>query len=627
MNCLTTLLLALSCVVLSAQSEHTLDTEITDVTVFLKKAQVTRTGSINLPKGEHILKLKSISPYIDKKSIQFRANQNVAVLAVNYQLDYIGKDEQQEDHTKSLNDSIDSLVLAQRKNQIMIEVIEEDVNFLRSNRKVVNEEKVLTVSEVKSHATYQNEAMIALKLKRLELDGVQKEIRNELIRYRDQQAQYEDQSEAKGLIEIKVDVRQNTSIPVEISYVTDNASWFPSYDVTVNDLSEPMILSYKANLIQNTKEDWTDVSLTFSSNNPNLSPVAPELQIYYLNYGILPPSYGETTSGVSGVVTDAYGEAVIGASILVKGTTIGTITDLDGSFELPQITQGKSLQISFTGYVSQEVPLTGQFMNIVLQEGQLLDEVVVTGHRRKNKRSGAVEAVLQDELQGKAAGVRIRGYASIPNAALPVTLAEKTTNVSFKIDQPYTVKSDNQASVITMSTIAIPVTYRYHTIPKINTNAYLLASIDNWEQYNFLAGQVSVVLDDTYIGSSLLELSGAEKTLQLSIGIDKSVSISRERITDYTDKKFLSKKQTESIGWKTIVKNNKEQSIVIKVLDQVPVSTNDDIEVDIQELSRANHNQESGLCTWVIDLDPNQQKQLDLKYEVKYPKRTFLTIE
>ena len=264
-------------------------------------------------------------------------------------------------------------------------------------------------------------------------------------------------------------------------------------------------------------------------------------------------------------------------------------------------------------------------MHITLAESEvLLEEVVVTGYRRQYKSSGAVTTLGQ---AGSTPSVKIRGHSSIPNAALPVTLAEKTTNVSFKIDQPYTVQSDNQASVITMTTIAIPVSYQYHTTPKINTNAYLIASIDDWEQYNFLAGQISVVLDDTYIGSSLLELDRAAETLQLSIGIDKSVSVTRERITDYTDKKFLSKKQTESIGWKTIVKNNKEQPINIKVLDQVPVSTNDDIEVDIQELSRANLDEENGLCTWVIDLAPNEQKQLDLKYEVKYPKKTFLTIE
>lgn len=81
------------------------------------------------------------------------------------------------------------------------------------------------------------------------------------------------------------------------------------------------------------------------------------------------------------------------------------------------------------------------------------------------------------------------------------------------------------------------------------------------------------------------------------------------------------------VRWSTVIKNNKEQSINIKVLDQIPVSTNDDIEVEVEELSRAHLDEETGTCTWVMDLQANEQRQLDLKYQVKYPKRSHLIIE
>jgi len=612
---------------MSAQESHTLNTEITDVTVFLKKAQVARTGTINLTKGEHVLKLKGISPYVDKRSIQFSANRSVTVLGVNYQLNYIDDEYQSSDLTLSLNTSIDSLSRELNKYGVMKEVVNEDIQFLRANRQVVNEEKLLTVSEIQDHASYQSTTMTKLKLRRLELEHQENEISRKISRYYAQQAAQQNQSDAKGLIEIKVDVKQHGNIPILINYVTDNASWIPSYDIIVDDLQEPMVLSYKANVIQNTKEDWTNVNLTFSSNNPELSPVAPELQTYYLDYGLLPPSYDGSTAGSSGVVTDVSGEPLIGASIIIKGTTIGTITDLDGSFELPQINGNKTLEISYVGYVAKEVPISDDFTHIVLENGELLEEVVVTGLGRVQNKSSIT---YEDEVggnPGSAHEIKIRGLSSVPNAPLPVTLAEKTTNVSFKIDLPYTIESDNQASVITMSTIVIPVGYQYHTIPKVNTNAYLIARINDWEQYNFLAGQLSVVLDGTYIGSSLLDLGDADEILELSLGIDKSVSITRQRNTDYIDKRFLSKRQTESVGWKTIIKNNKEQAINIKVLDQVPVSTNDDIEVDITELSRAHLNEENGICTWELSLNPNEQRQLDLKYQVKYPRKSHLIIE
>ena len=623
MKWLTTLLLITFCYTIIAQSEELLETDITEVTVFLKKAQVTRAGSITLKKGEHLLKLKGISPYIDKKSIRFKANQNVSVLGLNYELDYLSIEKESAEE-KEINHKIDSLAPILKNHEVLIEVINEDISFLRENRQVVNEEQAMTVSELKQHAAYQSDAMTTLKIKKIEQEAEHRRVKNELKKYFDEQQLYRDNQKALGVVSIIVDVKNNDDIPIEISYVTDNASWYPSYDIAVDDLDDPMILSYKANVVQNTKEDWDDISISFSSNDPNISSVAPELKTYYLNYGTRPPTYDESTNEVTGVVLDESGEPLIGANVAIRGTTIATITDFNGQFSLPKVNSEKWLTISFVGYESQDVLMSNDPMTVVLEEGALLEEVVVLGYG--GARNKAIES-FDSDLSGRVSGVSIRGVSSIPNAPLPVTLSETKTNVSFNIDRPYSIKSDNTASTITMVTIPIPVDYQYYSIPKINTNAYLITSIQDWEQYNFLSGQVNVVLDGTYIGSSILELAGVEETLHLSLGIDRSVSLSRERIKDYTDKRFLSKKQTESVGWKTTVKNNKEQAINIKVLDQVPVSTNDDIEVELAELSNASVDEENGTCTWIFDLSPNEQKELDLKYQVKYSKRRALSIE
>lgn len=81
-----------------------------------------------------------------------------------------------------------------------------------------------------------------------------------------------------------------------------------------------------------------------------------------------------------GVVKDVNGEPVIGASVVVKGTTNGVITDLDGKFVLSHVTKGAVLEISFVGYVSQQVKWNGQALDLVIKEDtQTLDEVVVVG--------------------------------------------------------------------------------------------------------------------------------------------------------------------------------------------------------------------------------------------------------
>lgn len=107
---------------------------------------------------------------------------------------------------------------------------------------------------------------------------------------------------------------------------------------------------------------------------------------------------------VKGVIVDATGEPVIGANIMVKGTTNGTITDIDGKFTLSNA-QG-TLMISFIGYQPQEITVKGNETNlrIVLKEdSELLDEVVVVGYGTMKKESltGAVSAVDQKAFQGK----------------------------------------------------------------------------------------------------------------------------------------------------------------------------------------------------------------------------------
>ena len=102
---------------------------------------------------------------------------------------------------------------------------------------------------------------------------------------------------------------------------------------------------------------------------------------------------------VNGVVQDTQGEPIVGANVLIKGTTQGTITDLDGNFQLTADAD-VPLVISFIGYVTQELPAQ-PIMNVTLQEDtELLDEVVVIGYGqvKKNDLSGSVVALKAEEL-------------------------------------------------------------------------------------------------------------------------------------------------------------------------------------------------------------------------------------
>lgn len=143
------------------------------------------------------------------------------------------------------------------------------------------------------------------------------------------------------------------------------------------------------------------------------------------------------SSKVTGKVLDENGEPVIGASIIVKGTTVGTVTDFDGNFTLDVPSDGKQLVVSFIGMRSQEVNVASNVSVRLLADTQNLDEVVVTamGIKRERKALGyAAQDLKSDDLnksgttslanaiQGKLTGVDIRQSSGAPGASAQITI-------------------------------------------------------------------------------------------------------------------------------------------------------------------------------------------------------------
>ena len=139
---------------------------------------------------------------------------------------------------------------------------------------------------------------------------------------------------------------------------------------------------------------------------------------------------------VKGIVKDTAGEPVIGANVLVKGTTNGTITDFDGNFQL-SANKGDIIVISFIGFTAQELPATAELMNVVLKDdSELLSEVVVIGYgvAKKNDLTGSVTAMKPDEMnkglvtnaqdmmQGKIAGVNVTSASGTPGAGAQIRI-------------------------------------------------------------------------------------------------------------------------------------------------------------------------------------------------------------
>jgi len=606
--------LSLFAQILSAQKEVTLDSKLERVTVFQKGAQLTRTAEATLPTGETILVLKKLSPYLQPNSVQVKSDGDLVLVSVNSRKNFLEIEEQSE-QIETLQQESENLQDSLAETNALLEVIAQEEDFLNQNKTVGGTQNGYEFTNLREVSTYYGERLRTLKLERLELNRKVKTFTTEKEKI-DQQIKelMGERNQSTSEIVLKVRTEQALQTELEISYLALNASWFPTYDLKAKDVASPVALTYKANVQQNTGEDWNDVLLTFSNGNPSQSGKMPELNPYYLSFNRPQPrayqnfgSYDENT--VSGIIRDINGEPLIGANITVKGTSIGTVTDFDGVYSLTLPNPDAVLVISYAGFQPQEIPVQSRRTDVVLEEGLALDEVVVTG------------------LAGRASGISVEKAKPAQPKPAPTIVRENQTTVEFTLDIPYTLKSDGKSTTIDMAVFDIPATYEYQAVPKLEEKAYLTAKITDWEQYNLLEGEVNLYFENTYIGKSVLDVRYISDTLEVSLGSDKNVQVRREQITDFEKRNFIGNKRIETAGHRIWVRNNKAQDIRLVIYDQIPLSNNKDIEVENEELTAGNLNEETGRITWTGNLTAGQEFSFRNRYSVKYPKDEFIHLE
>jgi uncharacterized protein (TIGR02231 family) len=235
---------------------------------------------------------------------------------------------------------------------------------------------------------------------------------------------------------------------------------------------------------------------------------------------------------------------------------------------------------------------------------------------------------------GAPESARIRGVAEVADyEAEALSLAEFTTvnetqvSFEFQVDLPYTLPPDNKRYTVDLQKHNFPTEFEYHSIPKIDTDAFLMAKITGWENQNLLPGEIQLFFEGTFVGKSYLDPGATSDTLQISLGRDKGISVKRTRLAEFTERKFLGSNRIESRGWEIVVRNNKSMAVKLLIEDQIPVSTNKEIEITANEVSGADYNKESGKLLWRIELKPSESKTFRTKYTVKYPRNKTVILD
>lgn len=627
---LITMAMALLLVVVAKAENKKVTPELKHVTVFTNGAQVERTSSMNLLAGEQIVTFTGLSPYTDVKSMQIKAHGKLTVLGVNYRT--IHPDSLQ--RIKQLRDAEQKVKQTDNKEREMrsqLEVVNAQLEMLKTNCSTGNRTAVTPLANIKELNTYYAQEMLELKKKAISIDQELvklAEIREKQQKTADSIAHLKLKTITEA--ELKLQVPQAGKVDFTLTYYVKNAGWYPTYDLRSEGVGQPLQLSYKANMFQNTKEEWKNIPVTLSSANPNRSNIAPELRTYWLDYGKSAPRYDNeaVAEGVSGVVTDENGEPIIGATVKVVGASLGTVTDTKGYYSISLPRNDTQLSFSYIGYLTQTHHVKGSTLNVRMKEDNTtLNDVVVIGYGTKRKMSSRKLAKLNAEEADEGEVLKSKEMIKPESDLIAVKEQKAQFGYEFEIKQPLTMTSDGKTTTTEIARYQLPATYQYLGIPRADKDAFLVADATEWQQYSLLEGEASVYFENSFVGKTILDPTVVNDTLHFSLGRDNGIRIQRTMVSGRSTRRLLSTTQEQNLTWRITVKNSRKEAVSLTLRDQIPVSENSNITVTTEELSGGQLDKTTGIVEWQLQLQPNEQREFIVAYRVKFPKSRWLNVE
>jgi uncharacterized protein (TIGR02231 family) len=196
---------------------------------------------------------------------------------------------------------------------------------------------------------------------------------------------------------------------------------------------------------------------------------------------------------------------------------------------------------------------------------------------------------------------------------------------TFEIIQKVSIISGNAPQKVTINVLNFKGTMDHYTIPKQSASVYLKTKLCNGSESPLLAGKANVFYDGDFISATAITTVVPTDSFEIFLGVDQAMKIKRELVAKFTDDAgFAGGKMKIAYEYKITVENFRKTDENITVLDQYPVSQNKDIEISLKSVNPPvtplPDDENRGFLRWVFGMKPTEKKQLQFKYEIKYPK-------
>lgn len=537
------------------------NTKIKKVTVFLNGAQVQREGNFTLQSGVSEVIFNHVSPYVDANSLQARGVGDFTIMDVKYNIFYPQPDPVENDPQQIPNDVLKKIKLLTDS----IEVQNTKLAELHTKMEVRNMEKTMLMN----NGT---------------VKGIGK-VNDSIALLKDAMAYFHEK-----MTEINLDLfnmkKDETALTKKLTGMNGRLTALNNWSYN-NNLKQQVIAGPVYQIIVSVNADKAAIG---------------KIEVSYLvSQASWTPSYDLKAKDLNAPVELSYK-----GSVYQNTGEEWENVSLTLSSSNPYLQQTKP--VLNTWFISYYDP------NYYYGRSQgYYDDYYKKGEAEKDRAatSGGVPA-MQSKINSEA------GPAMTADQ-----FTEKIQNMvsaEFEIKLPYTIKSNNEAHMVSIAKETLKAEYILALVPKMDKNAFLVANIVSWEDLNLLPASANIYYDGTFVGKSYIDPMSMEDTLRLAMGRDNNITAIRKKQKDKEKEKVLGDSKVKDLAYEINIKNAHGYNVDIIVEDQIPVSNVEDIKVELLEKGKAGLNETTGMLTWKSKLKAGASEKLTFAYSVKYDK-------
>ncbi len=216
----------------------------------------------------------------------------------------------------------------------------------------------------------------------------------------------------------------------------------------------------------------------------------------------------------------------------------------------------------------------------------------------------------------------------LPQAAGFVYARKKELPLSFEytLPQKLNIESKDKETILPLFQKTLKGDFFYYTVPKANSYVYLVCKVQADKE--LLSGILNVYFGGRFIGKTYLAEKKPGQEFYINLGVDRAIKVKKEKIKDKIKETFFGKIERKTVirelAFKIIIENLKNEPIEIKVLDNIPISKTDRIQIkDVKVFPKPkeeNYQNREGLNLWVLKIPPKGKKEIDVEFKITYPK-------